>query len=80
MASKSSPEFSKYVYYHPEAIPFQKVDEFDAKLIRAAGFDPADLDIVMGVLTRPWNSHPTGALIISEAPKKGNHFAIRIDS
>ncbi len=80
MNDHKTPSFHVYTYYHPEAVPFQRSDLWDKDMIAAAGFDIQKDDVNFGILTRSWNGHPAGSIIITGPRKVGEKFAIEIPS
>jgi hypothetical protein len=44
--------------------------------IEAAGLDVDEELVVVGVLTTPWNGHPTGAVVVSDLMVTGAPFAV----
>jgi hypothetical protein len=49
-----------------------------AEVVQAAGMDPVDEEIVIGVLTEAWGSHPAGALVVSGPTTPGLPFAVSL--
>jgi hypothetical protein len=47
-----------------------------AEVITAAGMDPADEELVVGVLLEAWNGHPAGAVVVSGLTVAGFPFAV----
>ncbi len=76
--STSKPHFKVYVYYSPETLPFQRSDDWDPDLIRAAGFEPSG-EITQGFLIASWNGHPKGSVVVTGPRETGKKFAILIE-
>ena len=50
------------------------------KVVAAAGMDPDDDEIGVGILTRDWNGHPEGAVIVSGLTIAGYPFAVSTEA
>lgn len=72
--------FTRYTYSNPHTLPVNWARgvggaDFIAAVARA-GFDPNDDEVSTGELTRDWNGHRRGALVVSGLLVEGHPFAV----
>lgn len=73
-------KFKHYTYSDPSFLPV----DFDGYLpgydayCKAAGFDPEDDEVNVGMLTEEWNGHPAGSVVVSGLTTEGHPFAVEV--
>jgi hypothetical protein len=78
------PTFRWYLWGLGEAGWLASVVGWDAyqtdvqDIITAAGMDPADDEVVVGMLTHAWNGHAAGSFVVSGPIAPGLPFAVSL--
>lgn len=76
--------FDRYVYNQPSELPveydiwFKLPDGCDdlGDVIAAAGLDPDDEEIGVGLLEEQWQGHVAGCIVVSGLTVEGHPFAV----